>query len=367
MPARPSLLAVLSLLALALAPAARAQTEDDKQRAYTYYTEGERLFAAGVYAAAIENFQRAHEILPHPVNLYNIARSYEKLGDGMRCVRFYDQYVGLHTEREGREPSDIVDVRASVAKCRLLLKSEINIGSDPAGAKVYLDDREKLLGQTPYQTSLEPGTYRIHLALDGYLPFEETFEVRAGEPLRLFFKLEKFQRMGRLRVKANVRDASIFVDGRPVGLTPFREPLTLEAGPHQVSVRKDGYRSFATEAAVALGAETEVVSRLYLQDAPMTWKGYLGWTSFSLGLALAGGGFGAGLKADTYYAGSPDFDTWAGYQKIGYGAGGGLLGLGLLLVILDAVDDAIVNPGDALEPAADASPSRGPGLPVVRF
>jgi hypothetical protein len=367
MPSRLALLLAICLFALAASPApgARAQSEDAKQQASAFYTEGERLFAAGVYAAAIENFERAQEILPHPVNLYNIARSYEKLGDGARCVRFYDQYVGLYREREGRDPSDIVEVRVSISKCRLLLKSDVAIGSEPAGANVYIDDRAKLLGQTPYTTSLDPGTYRIHLSLDGYMPFEETFEVRAGEPLRLFFKLEKLQRVGRLRVKANVRDASIFVDGRPVGLTPYREPLTLDVGPHQVSVRKDGYTTFSAEAAVALNAETEVRSGLYLADAPMTWKGYLGWTAMSLGAVLVGGGVAAGVQADTFFAGSPDFDTWAGYQKIGFGAGGGLLGLGLLFAILDSVDDAVIRSGDALEPWAGTG--RTGGLPTVRF
>jgi hypothetical protein len=365
MSSRPVLLIALCLLSLASlrGPEARAQSDDDKQRASAFYTEGERLFAAGIYAAAIENFERANEILPHPVNLYNIARSYEKLGDGARCVRFYDQYVALYREREGRDPSDIVEVRTSITKCRLLLKSDVTIGSEPAGAKVYIDDRDKLLGQTPYTTALDPGSYRIHLVLDGYLPFEETFEVRAGEPLRLFFKLEKLQRLGRLRIKSNVRDAGVFVDGRPVGLTPYREPLTLDVGPHQVSVRKDGYTSFSREATVELNAETEVVSSLFLADAPMTWKGYLGWTAFGLGVASVGAGVGLGFLADDYFAGSPDFNRWSGFQRLSYGAGGGLIGLGLLFVILDAIDDELVSPGDALEPWA-----RGHGgLPAVRF
>lgn len=340
---------------------AMAQSDEDKQRAFEFYTEGQRLFDASLFAAAIENFTKAHEILPHPVNLYNIARAYENLGDGANCIKFYDDYLELHRKREGNEPGDAKNVRASIAKCRLLLRSEVSVGSDPVGAKVYINDKDNLLGQTPYTTTLEPGRYTLFLVLDGHLPFEESFEVRAGEPLRLFFKLEKFQRVGKLRVKSNVRDAQLFIDGRNVGLTPYRDPITLDEGPHQVAVKKDDYASFAKEVTVVVNEEHEIVSEIFLADAPMTWKGYVGWTSVVAGALLAGGGVAAGLQANNFFAGSDDFEQWAGLQKIGYGAGGGLLGVGVLLLILEATDQSIVRDADRLEPYADRkSPSVTP-------
>src|SRR5690606_11353422 len=103
------------------------QTDEEKQRAFEFYTEGQRLFDSSLFAAAIENFTKAHEILPHPVNLYNIARAYENLGDGANCIKFYDDYLALHQKREGSEPGDAKNVRASIAKCRLLLRSEVSV------------------------------------------------------------------------------------------------------------------------------------------------------------------------------------------------------------------------------------------------
>jgi len=329
-----------------------AQSDEDKRRAFEFYSEGQRLYDAELYSAAIENFKRANEFVPHPVNLYNIARAFENLGDGEQCIAYYEQYMSLHREREGKDPGDAARVRASISKCRLFMKSEIQVGSDPDGAKVYIDDKDNLLGQTPYRTTLEPGRYKLYLVLDGHVPFEESFEVRAGEPLRLFFKLEKFQRVGRLRVKSNVRDAALFIDGRNVGLTPYRDFITLDEGPHQVALRKDEYSSFSKEVEVVVNEDKEVISEIFLQRAPMTWKGYVGWTSLVTGALLVGGGVGAGVKANQFFAGSKDFDQWAGLQTIGYGVGGGLAGVGVLLLILEALDTELVRPGDRLDPYA---------------
>lgn len=347
-------LALLATLFVASPSSHAAEpTADEKKRAGEFYAEGDKLFQQELYAAAIENFKKAQALVPHPNILYNIARAYEKLGDAVNCVKGYDEYVGLYkTLNSGKEPSDIVDVRASVAKCRLLMRPEITVGSDPEGAKVYLDDKTKLLGQTTYKTTLDPGKYKLFLVLDGYVPFEESIEVRAGEPLKLFFKLEKFQRIGRVRVKANVRGASLFIDGRNIGLTPYTDLISLDEGAHQVALTKDAYGNFNREIKVEVGKDFEVISEIYLRDAPMTWKGYVGWTSLVLGVGLGVGGFFAGREADKYFQGTDDFKQWSTLQKVGYGVGGGLLGVSIGLLIWEALDTELVKTDDKLDPYA---------------
>jgi hypothetical protein len=358
----------LSLVSTALvggAPAhAQGPTDEQKQQARAFYMEGEALFRKELYTAAIENFRKAHEIIPHPVNLYNIARAYEKLGDADNCVTGYEAYLDFYRrQNNGKDPSDVVDVRASIAKCQLLRRPEVTIKSDPEGAKIFLDDKTKIVGQTPMTLQLDPGRYKLFLSLDGFVPFEETFEVRPGQPVSLSFKLEKFQRVGQVRVKSNVRGASIFVDGRNIGLTPYTDMLTLDEGPHQIAVSKDEYVPFNREVKVVVNETQEVVAELFLRDAPVTWKGYLGWTSMLLGAGLGVGGFFAGEKANEYFSGTSDFDQWATLQKVGYGAGGGLFGVGLLLVILEATDTELIRSEDELDPVA--APSLPKVLPFV--
>lgn len=350
--------ALMFVCVASVAAHAAAPSDEDKQRASAFYREGEALFRKELYAAAIENFKKAHDIIPHPVNLYNIARAYEKLGDADNCLTGYEAYLDLfRRNNSGKDPSDIVDVRASIAKCQLLRRPEVTINSDPAGAKIYLDDKTKLVGQTPFTVQLDPGKYRLFLSLDGYVPFEEDVEVRPGQPLTLRFKLEKFQRVGQVRVKSNVRGASVFVDGRNIGLTPYTDMITLDEGPHQIAVSKDEYLPFNREVKVEVNQSQEVVAEIFLRDAPATWKGYVGWTSIILGVGMGVGGYFAGEEANKYFSGTDDFDQWATLQKVGYGVGGGLVGAGILLVILEATDTSIVKSEDVLDPVAEQKKS----------
>ena len=332
---------------------AAAPTEDEKARARAYYIEGEELFKKELYAAAIENFKKANDIIPHPVNLYNIARAHEKLGDGENCVKGYQEYLEAYKRKNnGKDPSDIIDVRASIAKCQLLQRPEVTVESDPPGASIYIDDKTKLVGQTPSTLKLDPGKYKLFLNLDGYAPFEQDLDVRAGQPLTLRFKLEKFQRVGKVRIKTNVRGASLFIDGRNVGLTPYTELITLDEGAHQLTVSKDEYTASNKEVTVVVNETLEITSEIYLRDAPATWKGYVGWTAIALGVGGFVGGYVAGTQADKYFKGTDDFDSWATWQKVGYGAGGGLVGIGILLVVLEATDTSLVKSDDELDPVA---------------
>jgi len=345
---------VTSTLAVAGGPVRAADpTDEDKKKAGEFYKEGQELFKKELYSAAIKAFEKAHALVAHPANLYNIARSYEKLGDAESCVTRYEEYVDFFKrQNNGQDPKDIIDVRASIAKCRLLQRPRVSVGSEPKGAKVYIDDKGKLLGQTPYETTLDPGRYKLMLDLDGYVPFEETFEVKAGEPVNLYFKLEKFQRVGTIRVKANVRGASIFLDGRNIGLTPYTDPITVDEGSHQISVKKDEYTDFNKEVKVEVNKQVEVTAEVFLRDSPMTWKGYVGWTAIVLGVGLGVGGFFAGQEAEKYFNDTDDFDTWSGYQKLGYGLGGGLLGAGIGLLVWEATDSELIRSDDQLEPYA---------------
>ncbi len=351
---------LLTVMALAFSVDAHAAapTDEEKQQASAFYREGEALFRKELYSAAIENFKKAHAIIPHPVNLYNIARAYEKLGDADSCVTGYEAYLDLYRRNNsGKDPSDIVNVRASIASCQLLRRPEVTINSDPDGAKIYLDDKTRLVGQTPFTVQLDPGKYKLFLNLDGYVPYEEDIEVRPGQPLTLRFKLEKFQRVGQVRVKSNVRGAQVFVDGRNIGLTPYTELITLDEGAHQIAVSKDEYLPFNREVKVVVNESQEVVAEIFLREAPATWKGYVGWTSIILGVGMGVGGYFAGAEADKYFKGTDDFDQWATLQKVGYGVGGGLVGAGILLVILEATDTESVRSEDVLDPMAKKAPT----------
>ncbi len=349
---------------------APSDEEQGKQAALVYVQEGKRLFGQELYAGALEAFKKAYELHAEPAYLYNIAICYERVGDSQNCVDWFEAYVDGFKKLHAKDPADIADVRNAIAKCRLGARVDVYVDTEPKGAAVAIDAKDKLLGQTPYSTQLDPGTYKFFVDLDKHQPLEHEVEVRAGEPVRLFFKLEKVQRNGTVRVTANIRNAQIFIDGRNIGLTPYREDIVLDEGMHQITVSKDEYASWSQEIEVAANEAYEVRAEVYLRDPPTTWKGPLGWTSIAVGALLGGGGVAAGFQADLFFSDSDDFAFWSTLQKVGYGVGGGLLAVGIGLVIWEAVDDEMVKDSDRLEDAVGEQLSEERGLrwsPVVTF
>lgn len=338
---------LLGWVALPSAALAQEDPEAKKREAAAHYHEGRRLFDQELYDAAIERFRKAHELFPAPANIYNIAKSYERLGASNLCVESYQRYLTLHEETLGRAAPDVVDVRNAIEKCRLGARIPLSIESDPPGATVYLNSNE-VVGQTPYVTNTDPGSYKLKLTLDGYVPFERELVVRPGEPLKVVFKLEKFRAVGELFIRANVVGAAIYVDGKNIGLTPFSDPLPLSAGSHQVTVDKDDYSAFTSRVEIVADQVTELEATIFLTEAPVTWKGYTGYTTLVAGLGSIAAGYFLGVKADTFFTGSPDFDEYAGYQKMAYGAGAGLAFTGVLLAIFEGLDDRAIKEGDAL-------------------
>ncbi len=356
------------------APVQLTPEEEKKQRAAKHYNEAERLFAAELYAAAIEQYKAAFELYPAPAIAYNIAKSYERIGDPYGCIDFYDLYLRLFKEREGRHAPDTQDVLNSITKCRLGAKVTLRVETEPPGAAIYIDDKKKLLGQTPYETKVDAGSYNVYLDLAGYLPFERQVTVKPAEPLQLVFKLEKQKRVGHLVVSANIVNAQVFLDGQNVGLTPYQDAIELEEGPHQVTLAKDEYLPYSGSVEVVMGEQHRVHADLWLADAPATWKGGLGWPSLLLGVLVAGGGAFSGNYANQFFQGSDEFKQFAMLEKVGYGVGGGLFAAGLTLAILEALDDKAVKDDDvpslalrarrpAIVPIVGMQPGAGRGAP----
>ena len=369
------------LFILSLSPSIRAQVQDtpnavesvDEQaraRAAELANEASDLFGRELYGAALEAFVKAYELDPQATYAYNIAVCYERLGDSTNCVEFYEAYISrFRAENDGAAPDDLVDVRNSIAKCQFGAKVEVSIDSTPSGANVSIGQRTSIIGQTPMTTRQDPGRYEVFIELPGFQPIRKELEIRSGQPVKLVFNLDKIQRTGFLQFNVNIKGATIFVDGRPIGLTPYNDAIEVDEGVHQITVQKDDYVTFSEELVVEATREYGVEANLWLKEKPTSWKGYLGWTTIGIGAALAVGGVVAGQQAGGYFAGgtedvvganglvvntltfpaSDDYKMWSQLEQIGLWTGGGLLAVGLTLVILEATDIYAIDEDDALD------------------
>jgi len=112
---------VLAALWLALPAPAWADERDDARR---HFVAASEAYKAGDYALALEEFEAAQDILPHPNNLFNMARTTEKLGDVAAALIYYRSYAA-------QAPEDAERVTEAIARLEALLAAA-EIAAEPA-------------------------------------------------------------------------------------------------------------------------------------------------------------------------------------------------------------------------------------------
>ncbi|MGK0360456.1 MAG: hypothetical protein ACI9U2_002769 [Bradymonadia bacterium] len=313
----------------------------DKKRALELKSEGSKLYAQGRYKEAIDKFSRAFAINLNIDLHYNIGVSYEQLEAWQECVSFLDRYIA---KAPISPKKDRAANKRKSCEARLQTDQTIMIASTPKGATIYIDDKSTgVKGATPYTGTLPPGQHQVWIELDGHEPVSQTIDVQQGAPFSLNLQLRKFANQGWLFVDASIIDAQVYIDGKNVGLTPFEAPLPSEAGVHQVVVQRDGFTRFSTQVTVVKGRLSRVDAYVSQTETTNTWRTSLGWTLEVVGFLAVAGGVTAFFFAEEEFNDTDKFKDLALYEKIGYGAGGGLMVIGTALLIWDAARDVIAE------------------------
>jgi tetratricopeptide (TPR) repeat protein len=92
------------------------------ERAKELFREGATKFRAGDFQGALELFEQAYALDPHPVLVYNIARAREGLGEIDRAIEMYERYVALDPHASDR---GAVDQRILILKKQLDERAEL--------------------------------------------------------------------------------------------------------------------------------------------------------------------------------------------------------------------------------------------------
>ncbi len=144
------------------------------------------------------------------------------------------------------------------------------IESTPTGATVFLDRMDgEPLGQTPYKGQLAPGTYQLIVQLDRYDQHVQDVTIKKSKSVQKFKVPLKKSPEGELKVvaakgRADVKNAVVYIDGKEWGTLP--DKIKVPAGPHQVEVKKEGYKTFEAWVEVGQG-EVKTVKAELVADA----------------------------------------------------------------------------------------------------
>ena len=118
---------------------------------------------------------------------------------------------------------------------------QLAVISVPSGATVTVDGVFR--GTAPIEVDLAPDrSYEVSVTMAGYSAHRSEVEMRSGQRSVVRVELERLS--GEITVSSVPPRAQVLVDGVPSGTTD--QTFELEARPHQIEVRLDGYVPFRT-------------------------------------------------------------------------------------------------------------------------
>jgi len=198
----------------------------------TALAEGNRLFAAGDYAAAFEVFAAAQQRWPRPVFLRSMAFCQLKRARHREALELLRRYRASYPHA-----GDAARITAAIAELEVAMATRLNVSSTPSGAAVFLDtEASGQRGTTPFAGPLAPGRHTLILQRPGFEPTTRDFVLAPRQQLTLALRLAVGLHVtsspsgAALHVTPPDADASAAGRAPVLGRTPFHG--TLPSGHH---------------------------------------------------------------------------------------------------------------------------------------
>jgi hypothetical protein len=147
--------------------------------------EGVRAFRENRYSDAIRYFRAAYRLGGPSSELWNLARSQERLDDPESAVAAIQEYLALHD----LSPQDRAEAEHELRVLRTR-PSMLTITTTPPGAAVVVDGKQSL-GPTPLSVELSAGLHTISLRIGGFAEEKRTLEARFGRAVIVAVDLER--------------------------------------------------------------------------------------------------------------------------------------------------------------------------------
>jgi hypothetical protein len=139
-----------------------AQPEDaNVARARQLFQHGVEAYDRGVYFDALQAFQEAYSLRPHPAVRVNIANCYDKLDRPAEAIQNFEQFLGsgAGTPKQNEEV-----VRALEQLRRRVGRLALHVS--PEGAKVVIDNGDPMRAPINEVVLLKTGRHQLTASLD---------------------------------------------------------------------------------------------------------------------------------------------------------------------------------------------------------
>jgi hypothetical protein len=169
-------------------PGARPRGRPNVDSARELDQEGIRAFRDGRYADAIRYFRSAYRLGGPSSELWNIARSHEKVDDPEGAAAAIDEYLSLRD----LSAQDRHEAERELLALRTR-PSTLTVTTTPPGAAVTVDGRQTL-GPTPVSVELSAGPHTIAVRHEGYVTENRPLEARFGRAVIVSLDLTRAEK-----------------------------------------------------------------------------------------------------------------------------------------------------------------------------
>jgi outer membrane receptor protein involved in Fe transport len=216
-------------------PPGQARADDVADEAELYFRIGAEKFMVRDFRGALEYFLRSNRLVRNRNVMFNIAKSYEQIGQLTDAFRYYSLALEGETDAAARK---IVEAALNALRARVAL---LEVETDPPGANIYLDRKDLgARGAAPRTLAFAPGKVRVLADLEGHedaRPVEVQLEV--GKTARVRLTLKKI--LGTVVVEGAPPESTVSVDGGPMEALGGGK-LKLAPGRHQLTLRLPGHQ-----------------------------------------------------------------------------------------------------------------------------
>lgn len=179
----------LGLLTLLLGATSMASAQDEAARAQAreQFGAGVQRYEAQNYQGALEAFQEAYRLAPHPMVRVNMANCYEQLRRPLEAMHHFERFLA-------ESPSASRQQRREVETALRRLQQqigELQLSIAPDGARVTIDAAETRRAPILEPVRLSAGTHRVEVRLDGYRSERRELEIVGGQTVRVSIQLER--------------------------------------------------------------------------------------------------------------------------------------------------------------------------------
>lgn len=223
-----------------LAVPAAAEERANAAEAARHFDRGYLMAQQGSLEAAIQEFEQAYALRPHPSVLYNLGQAYAASGRAAQAVVTLKKYL------EDADPK--LDAERRVQAAALMDYQSQRVGMlalkvEPAGAEIDLDGSS--LGKAPLAgaVAVTAGVHGLTVTAPGHLPRSSRVTITAKATLTESVQLVPDTQPRVLTVTCSVPDVTVLADGVPLATLTSGGSVPLVARPGELRFERTGFFS----------------------------------------------------------------------------------------------------------------------------